>query len=145
MLKVTRWFIKAGMVYLMLAFALILAESVPGFNQGIPLLPVYWHMIVVGWITQIIMGVSIWMFPRKSRGKRPENPVLPMIAFWLLNTGLILRFIAEPFLALFEETTAMRVIIVVSVILQVAAIVCYMAEIWPRIRPRKTKRKIAHA
>jgi len=143
--KVTRWFIKAGMIYLMLAFLLILAESVPGLETGISLLPVYWHMMAVGWITQIIIGVSVWMFPRKGRGKRPENPVLPMIVFWLLNTGLILRFITEPFPGLIEGSATMKLIVAGSVILQVGAIGCYIAEIWPRIRPRKIKSKNAHA
>ncbi|MEZ4764755.1 MAG: hypothetical protein R3C26_16735, partial [Calditrichia bacterium] len=71
---VSRWFIKSGMIYFM--FSLMLAvgtalNRVLSFSDVLTFAqPVFYHMLMVGWITQIIFGVSIWMFPRYSR----ENP-----------------------------------------------------------------------
>lgn len=82
MLPVTRWFIKAGMIYLATGMLLLFIDSMPFIGLEIQLLPVYWHMIVIGWITQIIMGVSIWMFPRKRRDRQKRDSVLTWSGFY---------------------------------------------------------------
>jgi hypothetical protein len=134
MLTVTRWFIKAGMIYLATGFLLLFIDSIPVIEMEISLLPVYWHMIAIGWITQVIMGVSIWMFPRKRRDKAGMDTPLTWAIFWTLNTGLVLRFITEPFLG----TTNIwnQWIIVLSILLQFTAVSLYIAEIWPRVQPK---------
>jgi hypothetical protein len=33
-------------------------------------MPVYLHLFMIGWVTQMIFGVAYWMFPRVSK----ENP-----------------------------------------------------------------------
>ncbi len=138
--KITRWFIKAGIIYFAAGIFLALIAEIPVVNTGSLLLPVYWHMLVMGWITQLIMGVSIWMFPRKHRDKEKREFILTWSAFWLLNTGLLLRFLSEPFLPLFRESSAISFIVVISAVLQVTAIIVYILEIWPRLQARE-KRK----
>jgi len=140
LLPVTRWFIKAGMIYLTSGMLLLFIDSMPLIGLEIQLLPVYWHMIVIGWITQIIMGVSIWMFPRKRRDRQKRESVLTWSVFGLLNTGLILRFISEPFSGNETGFSAAQWIILLSIFLQLAAAVLYVAEIWPRVQPKR-KRK----
>lgn len=137
--RISRLFIKSGMVYLMLGVILALIADIPNFDTGIHLLPVYWHMIVIGWITQVIMGVSIWMFPGRTRRKTPVDSFYSKAAFWLLNSGLILRFITEPFLPRFQGNTLLVIIVILSVLLQIAAFAAYVAEIWPRLRPKKRR------
>lgn len=138
--KVTRWFIKAGILYFIAGVALALLSEVPGFTAAPLLLPVYWHMLVMGWITQVIMGVSIWMFPRKKRDRKKQESLLTWLAFWLLNVGLILRFSAEPFIPILQHSSTITAVILISSILQVLAVLAYIAEIWPRLMPGK-KRK----
>ena len=59
----TRIFIKTAMIYLALALVLgILLAS--GVTNG--LFPVYIHLLVFGWLTQLIFGVVFWMFPKYS-------------------------------------------------------------------------------
>jgi hypothetical protein len=137
MLKVTRWFIKAGMVYLVIGVFLFVLDSIPDLSVSINLLPVYWHMIALGWITQVIFGVSVWMFPRRKKDRNKlESPVTWAI-FWALNSGLILRFLVEPFAVNFSGNVIIRLITVVSVLLQLTASVLYLVEIWPRVQPKK--------
>src|SRR5690625_1277309 len=82
------------------------------------------------------MGVSIWMFPRKQRGKRKEETFAANAAFWCLNIGLGLRFLAEPFLPFYFNESWIVLVIVLSSIIQITAIAVYTGEIAPRVPPR---------
>lgn len=139
--KVTRWFIKAAIFYFAAGVLLALFAELPAVSTGSLLLPVYWHMLVMGWITQVIMGVSIWMFPRKHRNKKKQEPVLGWLAFWLLNSGLILRFVSEPFLPVIQDSKIISALVLISSILQVSATIAYIAEIWPRLQPREKRKR----
>src|SRR6058998_2124739 len=63
-------------------------------------MPVYFHLFMVGGVTQMIFGVAYWMFPRISK----ENPRgwegLALVTYVTLNVGLIARAVVEPILAL---------------------------------------------
>lgn len=143
MIPVTRWFIKAGLVSLVLAMGVLFLDSSPRIPVRVPLLPVYWHLIAIGWITQVIMGVSIWMFPRDREQRKRlmesggKGEVRPWIIFWALNSGLMLRLFAEPFADPSRPLSWSGGIIVISVILQMGAAFLYVAEIWPRVRERR--------
>lgn len=132
----TRLFIKAGILYLLMGLILAFISGIPSLDFGQILLPVYWHMIVVGWITQIIIGVSVWMFPRSSRGKRETNSKLIFGSFVTLNAGLLLRFISEPFIPVLSDNLLILWSITLSAVLQLIAITLFILEIWPRIRGR---------
>lgn len=139
--KITRWFIKSGMIYFFMGLLLAIVAEFPTIKTGSLLLPVYWHMIVIGWITQVIMGVSIWMFPRKKRDRRKEVSLSAKLAFWFLNTGLILRFLSEPFIPFFEDDLLIVATVLISSVLQVAAVLFFVMEIWPRVQPKKKRKK----
>lgn len=141
MTTISRLFIKSGIVYFLAGIFLAFLAELPFIQTGTLLLPVYWHMLVIGWVTQVIMGVSIWMFPRKKRDQKKKENVLVWAAFWTLNTGLILRFISEPFLPLFRDNAIVTYSIILSSILQLTGVMCYIAEIWPRVQPKKTRKK----
>ncbi|WP_340102490.1 hypothetical protein [Rhodohalobacter sp. 8-1] len=137
---VTRWFIKSGMIWFALGVTLAFVAEFPGVQGSALLLPVYWHMLVIGWITQVIMGVSIWMFPRKKRNRKKEQSLLATGAFFLLNGGLLVRFLSEPFLPLVTDSAVVPIVVIVSGIMQVVAIILFIGEIWPRVQPKR-KRK----
>ena len=65
--SLTRWFIKAAFISLVAAFVVRAAmaalplwelQSVSGAFA-----PVFFHLFVWGWVTQLIFGVAYWMFP----------------------------------------------------------------------------------
>lgn len=130
----TRLFIKSGILYLIAGIILSFISEIPDLGLSPLLLPVYWHMIVVGWITQIIIGVSYWMFPRATKGKRNTDSKIILAVFITLNAGLLLRFIAEPFIPLISNNELIFWSIVISSILQLTAIILFIMEIWPRVR-----------
>lgn len=125
----TRWFIRAGMLYLLAA--LIISVGLALDPAGVPagLRPASLHLFVVGWITQLIFGVAHWMFPRASREHPRGREPLGWAAFWLLNAGLLLRAITEP-----ADTPGPW--LALSGGAQLAAALCWVGLIWPRVKER---------
>ncbi|EOQ89088.1 hypothetical protein LEP1GSC202_1514 [Leptospira yanagawae serovar Saopaulo str. Sao Paulo = ATCC 700523] len=131
--KISRFFIKSGMLFLLFGIFIYAISEFPGFNDKLPLLPVYWHMIALGWITQIIMGVSLWMFPKGKNSLSKHGSKLAWISFFSLNLGLLLRFVSEPFLYVHREL--LQVSYLCSIVLQILGVFCFILEIWPRLTP----------
>ena len=96
----SRYFIKIGLIYLVVALlmgTIMRLQPIMNLPSQIQLLrPVYLHLIFIGWVTQIIMGVGYWMFPKLSREKPRGNERIGWAVLILLNVGLILRSIGEP-------------------------------------------------
>jgi len=134
--RVARWFIKAGLTYLVLALlaeVLIQARAVadlPGWVAS--LRPVHIHLLVVGWLTQLIIGVGYWMFPKFSRERPRGSQTLAWITFALLNAGLILRTVAEP--RAFAPDLGWM--LALSAVLQVIAGWLFVFNTWPRVKER---------
>jgi hypothetical protein len=95
---------------------------------------------MLGWITQIIMGVSIWMFPGRTRDEGFKAQMKPWLTYLFLNTGLLLRIFAEPLTAL-TEFELWPVLLAISAALQFAAVIFYLLEMWPRIQSKKQRIK----
>lgn len=128
--KVTRYFIKTGLIYLVLGLA---AGIFPWTTAT--LLPVYVHAITIGWLTQLIFGVAFWLFPIESRQKaRPDER--PMWAVYvLLNAGMLTRAVAEPASATWDGPV-WPVILIASALLLWASGMVFAFAMWPRIRER---------
>src|SRR5512138_1759375 len=96
---ITRWFIKTSFICLGLALVsgILLALQRP-LNLGAlsSLFPIYIHLLVFGWLTQLVFGVVFWMFPKYSVELPRGSESLGWWTYALLNAGLILRAIAEP-------------------------------------------------
>lgn len=91
--RVSIWFIRGSLLYLLAGFtlgALLLAA------KGVPLppgvwrwLPVHLELLLVGWLVQLVMGVAYWIFPRfgMTRAARGREG-LAWLALALLNGGV---------------------------------------------------------
>ena len=89
----TRTFIKTGMIHFALAIG---NRHYAGAGYANGLFPVYIHLLVFGWLTQLIFGVVFWMFPKFSAEKPRGSETLGWWTYALLNIGLLLRAIGEP-------------------------------------------------
>tara|TARA_R110000868_G_scaffold383578_9_gene650714 strand:- start:6520 stop:6909 length:390 start_codon:yes stop_codon:yes gene_type:complete len=105
------------------------------------LVPLFWHMLMLGWITQIIMGVSLWMFPRRKKVESFKNQCWAWIAYLFLEIGLILRIITEP-LILTSSLVVWEILLALSAILQFMAVVFYTLEIWPRVLSKEKLKRV---
>jgi hypothetical protein len=135
----TRWAGRAGLIYLVLGVvtgALYWTNTTwPIWPPLAALNPIYIHLLVVGWLTQFIFAVMYWMFPNISRTNLRGNPRLGWAIFVLLNLGLILRAICEPWRAL-SPTPVNAIGLLLSAVLQVMAGCLIVWVCWPRIRER---------
>jgi len=136
---ITRAFIKTGLIYFVIALLLGIAQYVDVLMFP-NITPLFWHALMLGWITQIIMGVSVWMFPGREKEESFQLQKWSWLAYGFLNVGLILRMVAEPFVNT-SELMAWKYALVVSAITQFIGISCYVIEIWPRVLSKKQRRK----
>ena len=132
----TRWFVKAALVYFVAALCLgILFQTGP--LRELPVLRVAWptyvHILVVGWLTQLIFGVAYWLFPRYSAELPRGSDQLGWASLVLLNVGLLLRVIGEPMSAVGHHVGGL---LVASAVTQFLAGLAFVANTWPRIRER---------
>lgn len=137
--RLTRYYIKAGMLYLVFALVvagLMAAVPVFGLSSSLGVLrPVFYHLLMVGWVTQLIFGVGNWMFPKFSKEQPRGHERLAWATFILLNAGLLLRVVGEPLVALRPDAGA-GWLLLVSALLQVVAGWLFILNVWPRIRER---------
>jgi Trk-type K+ transport system membrane component len=126
----TRWFVKTALVYLVAALVLGIAQPhVP--TAG----PVYVHLLVVGWITQVIFGVAYWMFPRDTRDAPRGDDWLAIASYVCLNAGLVLRVVAEPVYPL-HPTPGWGRALVLSAVLQWLGGMAFVVNTWGRVKAR---------
>jgi hypothetical protein len=127
----SRWFIRTGLLYLLVALTTSLVQAlVPSGTTVVR--PTYLHLLVVGWLTQLIFGVAYWMFPRYQSGLALRFERLGWICYGCLNLGLLLRVAAESG----PESSWQAESFVVSALLQLIAGWVFVVTTWPRVRGR---------
>ncbi len=137
--SLTRWYIKSALVYLVVALllaillALPVTASLPAFVRFMG--PAYFHLFLVGWVTQMIFGVIYWMFPIITRARPRGNERLGWLSFILLNVGLLLRVAGEPLTAA-RPGAWFGWLLAASALLQWLAAVLFVILAWPRVKER---------
>jgi hypothetical protein len=135
----TRWFIKSAFIFLVVALALRIIQSIPALVRSSPFLsalgPVYFHLFLVGWVTQLIFGIVFWMFPKFSMEHPRRSERLGWATFWFLNTGLGFRVIAEPMNSI-EPGSAWGWLLILSALLQWLAGMGFVINTWVRVKAK---------
>ena len=132
----TRWFIKTSLVYLALALitGLFLAiQTMFALTAFGGLFPIYIHLLVFGWLTQLVFGVVFWMFPKYSTEKPRGSEALGWWTYASLNVVLILRAIAEPIQSV-QPNPVTGWILVASAGIQLLAGLTFVINSWDRVR-----------
>ena len=128
----TRTFIKTAMIDFTVALILGILLAL-GVTNG--LFPVYIHLLVFGWLTQLIFGVVFWMFPKFSAEKPRGSEPLGWWTYALLNIGLLLRAIAEPIQST-QPNPLSGWMLVISAILQFLAGLLFVVNSWGRVKEK---------
>ncbi len=137
---ITRTLIKTAMAYAvvgMLLSSLWLINIVWPLHPLLGYLqPTAFHLLVVGWLTQLIFGVALWMFPPWSKAQPRGPEVGSWSCYVLLNAGLLLRLIAEP-LNSYRPAASLGWMLVGSALCQVGALWGVVALLWRRVRSKQ--------
>lgn len=133
----TRWFIKTSLLYLIisLGIAVWIATEAVGAQYTGGLSAVFFHFFLVGWVTQIIIGIAYWFLPKYSRERPRRSERMAWAVYWLLNIGLILRGMAEPnFIE--RQDQYWGYLLVLSAIFQWLAGLFFVINSWGRVKER---------
>lgn len=135
----TRVWIKTALVYFILSLTLgiflvldtagLLALPVPG------LFPSYIHFLVLGWVTQLIMGVAFWMFPKYSQQQPRRSESMGWVSYYCLNLGLILRLVGEPLNAATQAAWAGWIMAIAAGLLLVGG-TAFVVNTWGRVKEK---------
>jgi hypothetical protein len=128
--RLSRWFIRAALVYLALGFSLgglLLA------NKGVPLGPWVWRLLpahvefmLPGWTLQLAMGVGFWILPRFRGSRGDETPA--WMAFFLLNLGVLVAGVGP-------TVGASSLVSLLGRLGEVAGSIAFAIQAWPRVKP----------
>ncbi|MHB0923908.1 MAG: hypothetical protein ACYC3H_08095 [Bellilinea sp.] len=135
----TRLWIKTALVYFILALLLGILLALDSANlvqlrlQG--LFPSYVHFLTIGWITQLIMGVVFWMFPKYTQEKPRRSDRAGWVSLITLNAGLVLRLVGEPLYATTQERWAGWMMAIAALLLWVGG-AAFVVNTWGRVKEK---------
>ncbi len=135
----TRWYIKTSFVYLIAALVMgVLLAAAGTWRSDYPLVnftPVYLHIFAEGWLTLLIIGVAVWMFPKLTLQKPRGSEALGWASYLMLNLGLVLRIISEPAVGAAGRTGSIWAwLLAVAALLQWAGGMTFVLNAWGRIK-----------
>jgi len=135
----TRWFLKSSLICFLMALivgVLLNVRSLLDLPGEINTLsPIYFHLFMFGWVTQLIFGVVYWMFPKYSKEQPRFSERLGWLTFGALNIGLALRVITEPAVAL-DASPIWKWLLAISALLQWLSGVFFVINTWGRVKGR---------
>ena len=135
----TRWYLRSSLVFLLIAMLLGILQAarlpldLPAQLNAFS--PVYFHLFMVGWVTQLIFGVVFWMFPKYSKERPRGSESLGWATFWLLNLGLLLRLVCEPAQVLLSGAI-WGWLLAASAVMQWSAGMLFVINTWGRVKER---------
>lgn len=125
----TRAFIKLGLLWFLAACTAGLANAAVN-GVHVVAMPSWLHMLVVGWVSHLIFGVALWMFPRWTK-EQPQGPTwVGFVALVLLEVGLVARVVGE------SVAVVPREVLIVAAAAQWLAGVLLVGLLWPRVKAR---------
>lgn len=143
----TRVYVKASILYLILGAvlgALLLINGwLPLGSAVYYVKPAHVQFLIVGWLTQLILGVAWWLFPPmafrlrgrsypRGQAQRGSEPLF-WVTFALLNAGVLLYAVGEPFHARIGSGF-WGGLITLSGLCLLAAAITFVINMWARVR-----------
>ncbi|MBI4635777.1 MAG: hypothetical protein HY727_05455 [Candidatus Rokubacteria bacterium] len=91
------------------------------------------HLLLVGFVLMLVMGVATWMFPRPAKDERRYRPELAEAVYWVMSLATGLRAVAEVGAGL-STAPALRVLVAVGGLGQLLGAALFVANMWWRVR-----------
>ena len=104
MTPLVRRYIKTSFVFLLCGLLLgayiVTAQFVLGTYPPRLLTTAHAHLLLVGFMLMMVMGVATWMFPRPVRDDARYRTELAEAVYWIMTGATALRALAEVTVAL---------------------------------------------
>jgi cbb3-type cytochrome oxidase subunit 1 len=132
-----RRYVKTSFAFLMAGLLLggyiVLAEFVIGSYPPRLFITAHVHLLLVGFMLMMVMGVATWMFPRPARDDVRYRPELAEAVYWIMTVATAVRAAAE-LTAPFVAAPALRVVIALGGLGQLAGAIVFVVNMWWRVR-----------
>ncbi len=137
MTPLIRRYIKTSFVFLVtglvLGAYLIVAQFLFDAYPPRLLVTTHAHLLLVGFMLMIVMGVATWMFPRPARDDPRYRPELAEAVYWVMTLATALRAGAEIVVA-WTGAPGLRWPIALGGVGQLAAALLFVLNMWWRVR-----------
>ncbi len=138
MFSTVRYFIKTSIVFLVIGIFsglyMMISQKFFGVYPHPELVSAHSHIILIGSVMMMIMGVALWFFPRPDKEDKLYKPDLILFVYYIFSISTLIRFLTQ-FIFAFYSIEFLKWLIVIASILQVAGIILFFISIWGRIRP----------
>ena len=137
MFSTVRYFIKTSLIFLFIGLLTGVYLSInkyvflKGASPGI--ISAHTHLILVGSVMMMIMGVALWFFPKPGKEDKKYKPVLILFTYFLITAATGLRFIFQVLESIFFLKWFSYFITITSAF-QVTAFILFFYSMWGRIR-----------
>ena len=134
---IVRRYIKTSFVFLVAGLLLggygLVAEFAVGRYPSRLFITAHVHLLLVGFMLMLVMGVATWMFPRPARDDARYRPALAEAVYWITTLGTALRAIAEVAGGV-VESPPLRALIVLGGSAQLVGALLFVVNMWWRVR-----------
>jgi cbb3-type cytochrome oxidase subunit 1 len=132
-----RRYVKTSFVFLVLGLVVGGWISVEQFVLGTypPRLVItaHAHLLLVGFMLMIVMGVATWMFPRPAREETRYRPELAEAVYWVMTLSTAVRAAAE-IVAPLAAAPGLGPVIALGGLGQLAGAGLFVVNMWWRVR-----------
>jgi hypothetical protein len=132
-----RRYIKTSLIFLMVGLLLggylIIAEFVIGRFPPRLFITAHVHLLLVGFMLMIVMGVATWMFPKPGTDAPRYRPGLAEAIYWIMTLSTGIRALAE-MTAPFAGTPTLRLVIATAGMGQLLGAALFVVNMWSRVR-----------
>lgn len=137
MTPLVRRYIKTSFVFLLAGLALggyiVVAQFALDVTPPRLLTTAHAHLLLVGFMLMMVMGVATWMFPRPAREDTRYRPELAEAVYWIMTGATALRALAEIVVAL-TGILGLRALIALGGVGQLVGAALFAANMWWRVR-----------
>jgi cbb3-type cytochrome oxidase subunit 1 len=132
-----RRYVKTSFVFLLAGLVigayLITAQFVFDLYPSRLFTTTHAHLLLVGFMLMMVMGVATWMVPRPARDDTRYRPELAETVYWVMTAATALRALAEVAVAL-TGALGLRWLITVGGLGQLAGTALFVVNMWWRVR-----------
>ncbi len=132
-----RRYIKTSFVFLVVGLLLggwiVVGEFVLGTYAPRLFITAHVHLLLVGFMLMLVMGVATWMFPRPARDERRYRQELAEAVYWVMTVSTALRAAAELAAGL-SPSPLLRVLTAGGGTGQPLGALLFVANMWWRVR-----------
>jgi heme/copper-type cytochrome/quinol oxidase subunit 1 len=129
-IKTSFAFLLAG---LLLGAYLVVGQFVLDVYPPRLLVTAHAHLLLVGFMLMMVMGVATWMFPRPARDDRRYRPELAEAVYWVMTAATAIRAAAEIGVAA-AGWIGLRWLIALGGLGQLAGTALFVLNMWWRVR-----------